>query len=165
MTKLRIWLSFAGYQPKWVKKLTTKFDNKIGGNTGRRRGPTTRGRSPGRRRGPAPSSGPFTHRVRSLGRARGVLGLNAKFMRTRCFRLPTGCAPVARTRCFRLKCKIVTLTFFFRGFERIFFTRSLLDKAHRVTFGHFFCSHQKCQKVTLCALSTFSFLAFFLGFF
>ena len=57
------------------------------------------------------------------------------------------------------------LDVFFRGFERIFFTRSLLDKAHRVTFGHFFCSHQKWRKVTLCALSTFSFLAFFLRFF
>ena len=40
-----------------------------------------------------------------------------------------------------------------------------MDKAHRVTFGHFFCSHQKWQKVTLCALSAFSFLTFFFVFF
>ena len=65
-----------------------------------------------------------------------------------------------------LNVKIVTLTFFFRGFERIFYARSHSLKAYRVTFSHFFCFQQKWRKVTICALSTFSFfLSFFCFFF
>ena len=59
----------------------------------------------------------------------------------------------------------MTSTFFFSGFDRIFFARSHSLKAWGEGFWHFFFYKENCQNPLLCALSTFSFSQFFLSFF